>query len=171
MPLSSQGSWGEGSKAPGLTKPRDTTGILPEGPGCLPPALSCSLVNSFYFKPLAGVALTAAAGGGVGMHGDAARAQHHGSTPGGAGKPQQRQLPVHAELRQRVQRKPSQDSLTQRRWPRGSHGSRETSPQNSSGTSPFPPGFPGGALRCARASCTLEKLWVSTPTKHLTTKG
>lgn len=60
MPLLSQGSWGEGSETPGLAKPRDSAGILPEGRSCLPPALSCSLLNSCYFKPLAGVALTAA---------------------------------------------------------------------------------------------------------------
>lgn len=44
--------------------------------GCFSPALSCSLVKNFYFKALAGVSLAAVAGSGVGMHRDAARAQH-----------------------------------------------------------------------------------------------
>lgn len=47
------------------------------------------------------------------MHGDAAGAQHHGSTPGEAGKPQ------HTGLGQQMRKKPSRDSLTQRRRPRG----------------------------------------------------
>lgn len=70
------------------------------------------------------------------MHGDAARAQHHGSTPGEAGKPQRRQLPVHTGLGQQMRKKPSRDSLTQRRRPRGSLGSRGTSPPKQLGHKP-----------------------------------
>lgn len=123
---SSQGRWGEGSEMPGLTKPQASTGHPPRGTR-LPPPLpsSCSLVNSFYFKPLAGVALPAAVG-----------TQPALSATGGAGKPRRRQLPVYTGLWQRVRRKPNQDSSTQRRWPRRSCHSRETSPQKRLGHKP-----------------------------------
>lgn len=36
--------------------------------GCFSPALSCSLVKSFYFTALAGVSMATVAGSGVGLH-------------------------------------------------------------------------------------------------------
>jgi len=92
-------AWEKALRHQGSPNPKqDSTSILLlQEPGCLSPTLSCSLVNSFYFKSLAGVTPTAA-GGGLGMHGAAAGAQHHGSTHGAAG------------LRQWVRRKTSCDS-------------------------------------------------------------